>query len=250
MKSSTETRNISGYAVHRTSSLEDFEEWVDSVKDKTETTIYRGQRKGYTLLPNICRKGEPESLLINERALITAFKEKAPRCLQVVPKNDVQWLEVAQHHGLHTRLLDWTSDPYIALWFALNKSEIDNSRPEVWVMNALKTDVINEGDNTRPFSGTRTKVFRAAFEIPRSKAQNGYFTVFKHVEISKNGFVAIEKNKQLKMRISKILIERHAVDRLTKQLNAMGYNEDMLFPDIDKIAASVQASVLSGNDSR
>lgn len=94
-----ETTEIHGHEVHNASSLADFEEWVDRVKDKPEIAIYRGQRKDYPLLPNICREGETASLLENERALLTMFKKEAPRCLQVVPDNDWEWLVVAQHHG-------------------------------------------------------------------------------------------------------------------------------------------------------
>ena len=105
MPLTTESKNIHGHIVQNTDSLAGFEQWVDEVKGKTDTTIFRGQRKNYPLLPNICRDGKPESLLVNERALLTEFKVKAERCLQVVPKSDWEWLVVAQHHGLYTRLL-------------------------------------------------------------------------------------------------------------------------------------------------
>ncbi len=103
-----ESSKIHGHDVHNTESLAGYEQWIDLVKDKTSTTIYRGQRKDYPLLPNICRDGELELLLVKERELLTNFKNKAARCLQIVPKNDSDWLVVAQHHGLHTRLLDWS----------------------------------------------------------------------------------------------------------------------------------------------
>lgn len=242
-----ETTKIHGHVVHNSSSLAGFEEWIDKVKGKTDTTIYRGQRKNYPLLPNICRNSETDLLLVNERGLLTAFKEKAPRCLQVVPKNDWEWLVVAQHHGLHTRLIDWSYDPYVALWFALEKSKQDDSRPEVWVMNPLKGDVIENFKNTRPFSGQRTKVFNSSFGIPRLNAQKGCFVLFKHIENTRNGFVPLEKNKELRKRVGRIRIQNHSVTRIMKQLNAMGYNRDSLFPDIDRVAKLVQQEVLNKN---
>jgi hypothetical protein len=242
-----ETKGIHGHQVHNTSSLAGFKEWVDIVKDKTETTIYRGQRKDYPLLPNICRDGDISGLLENERALLTLFKEKAPRCLQIVPSNYWEWLVVAQHHGLHTRLLDWTFDPFVALWFALEKATNSGSRPEVWVMNALKDDVIEELDSTRPFSGTRTKVFRSNFNIPRLIQQEGCFTLFKHIEKTKSGFVPLEKNKQLRKGLHRVRIQVHAVEKILQQLNEMGYMKSKLYPDIDAVAKDVQKQVLSSS---
>jgi len=242
-----ETTKLHGHTVHNASSLGDFEDWVDLVKERTETTIYRGQRKNYPLLPNICRAGEPKALLENERALLTHFKKEAPRCLQMVPDNDWEWLVVAQHHGLHTRFLDWTFDPYVALWFALEKAPQSDSRPEVWVMNPLKEDVIEKPYRSRPFSGTRTKIFKSNFNIPRLKEQKGCFVLFKHVETSQRGFVAIEKNKQLRKRIARLRIQARAAGQIMKQLKAMDYTIDRMYPNIDKVAKSILDRVVNGN---
>jgi len=213
------------------------------VQGKTDTTIYRGQRKDYPLLPSICRDGETDLLLVNERALLTLFKKKAACCLQVVPKNDWEWLVVAQHHGIKTRLIDWSYDPYVALWFALEKSNLNDSRPEVWVMNPLKEDVIEDLENTRPFSGKRTKVFHSSFGIPRLNAQKGCFILFKHTENRPKGFVPLEENQQLRKRVGRVRIQSHSAERIMKQLKAMGYDRDTLFPDIDKVAKVVQQEV-------
>lgn len=239
-----ETTKLHGHVVYNTSSLGGFEEWVEKVNRKGAITIFRGQRKDYSLLPNICRKGEPASLLVNERALLTEFKKKARRCLQIVPKNDWEWLVVAQHHGLYTRLLDWTYDPYAALWFALERAYENNSRPEVWAMNPLKTDVIETLEGARPFSGTRTKVFNSAFKIPRIKEQKGCFVLFKHMEKSKKGFVSLQKNKQLRKRSDRVCIQQYSAAEILKQLNAMQYDRERLFPNIDEVAKSVQSQVL------
>ena len=241
-----QSSKIRGYETYNASSLGDFEGWIDIVQGKTETTIYRGQKNNYSLLPNICRKGESKSLLINERALLTAFKKQAPRCLQVVPDTDIEWLVVAQHHGLHTRLLDWSSDPYVALWFAIQNADI-LSKPEVWVMNPLKDDVITNKEKPRPFSGNRTKVFKSSFNLPRLNAQKGWFTVFKHIESSSKGFVGLEKNQLMRKRISKVCIQFHNIKDILKQLDVMGYNKDNLIPDIDKVASTIQSNILGAN---
>lgn len=111
-------------------------------------------------------------------------------------------------------------------------------------MNPLKEDVIEKPDHTRPFSGTRSKVFKSDFNIPRLKVQKGCFVLFKHIENSQCGFVAIEKNKQLRKRVARVRIQTHAAKKILGQLEAMGYTETYLYPNIDKVAKKVQHEVL------
>ncbi len=192
------TTKIRGFPDSHITSLADFEEWVDNTKKNSLMTIFRGQRTNWPLIPSICRNSRSELTLIKERDSIEQFKEKAPPCLHLVPKSEWDWLVVAQHHGLPTRLLDWTHNPYIGLWFALERSHLSGSRPEVWSLKPEKEDIILSNEGARPYSGTRTKVFNTSFSIPRVKAQMGCFTLFKHVETSSMGFVPLEKNQRLR----------------------------------------------------
>lgn len=238
------TEKILGHPDWHATSLEDFEEWIDIVQDRTDTTIFRGQRRYWPLLPSISRNHDSEMVLVHERELLEKFKKEAPRTLQLVPKSDWDWLVVAQQHGLPTRLLDWTFDAYAALWFALYKAESDDSKPEVWVMNPLKDDVIQFLDKTRPFSGKRTKVFKPKFNIPRVKVQKGCFTLFKYVERSSKGFVPLERNIYLRKRLERIRISANSLKTILKQLRVMGYTKRMMYPDTDEVARMIKKEVL------
>jgi type I restriction enzyme M protein len=70
-----------------------------------------------------------------ESGLFETFRREACGLLQYVPSDDWEWLSLAQHHGLPTRLLDWTTNLLASLYFAVRANPETDGR--IFALRAL-----------------------------------------------------------------------------------------------------------------
>jgi hypothetical protein len=99
-------------------------EYIDIIEKYCESDyiLFRGQNSDWPLIPKLCRINmRAGSMLDTERLMLEDFKRLSKPFLSKVPTNDWEWIALAQHHGLPTRLLDWSSNPLAALWFAVSE---------------------------------------------------------------------------------------------------------------------------------
>ena len=101
--------------------------------------IYRGLSDiEYELTTSLIRMGGKYAEL--EFHLLRNFKKYAFRS-DIMNNTDWEWLALAQHHGLPTRLLDWTYSPYAALHFATANMEKFDIDGVIW---ALKYEALSD----------------------------------------------------------------------------------------------------------
>jgi hypothetical protein len=104
---------------------------------------------------------KPDGTCHDENQLLQRFRQKAPTLaagMEVPPRSGHtdQWLFLARHVGLPTRLLDWTEGALIALYFALQNSMPHHGRPVVWMLDPAKLNAFSvspeDGNNEFPLT--------------------------------------------------------------------------------------------------
>jgi len=172
--------------------------------------------------------------------MLQDFKLQALPLLRMQPSSDWDWLAVAQHHGMATRLLDWTANPMAALWFAVEKPANNGGPGVVWIFDTENADYAKPENDEDPFSGNRTRLFRPRHITQRIIAQSGWFTVHKYLGKDK-GFIPLERNKLYKRRLTKLLIPAPNFPAIRRELDRLGFNAANLFADLDGLCRHIQS---------
>lgn len=112
--------------------------WNEPLKRFRATGAYRGcSRAGGGLHSSLTRIGGKFG--DRERHLIRNFRKYAHRSF-VGDESLWNWMALAQHHGLPTRMLDWTYSPYVALHFVTDTLSSFKYDGEVWSVNFVETN--------------------------------------------------------------------------------------------------------------
>jgi hypothetical protein len=142
-----------------------------------KNAIYRGQAdEQWALVPSIFRKG---TYGIDHLTRLGDWKRRASRFASPLPTDDVEWLILAQHYGLATALLDWTTGPLVALFFACddrNNRAVDGC---VWWTRRTEFDEVDDTMMIEVFKPIRDRPFliNAVGRNVRSTAQDSLLSL-------------------------------------------------------------------------
>jgi hypothetical protein len=195
--------------------------------------VYRGENStSYPLLPKLGRSELPEGFewADAEATLLDAFKRRSTPFLTSRPLTELQWLTLAQHHGLATRLLDWTLNPLVALYFALTPDDSESDR----VLYALCTDEFLYVDDTEsPFSQGKFVLYEPVHLSPRVGAQRGLFLIHPSPTVP---FTS--------RHLERLVIKGKSVIQMLVDLESLGVSHETMFPGIGGVAKQANAEVL------
>lgn len=191
---------------------------------KDNRWVFRGHGDvSWELIPKAGRKPYSEK---NDLDYFDAWKRRAVEFIGgEKPKNDWEWLAIAQHHGLPTRLMDWTYNPLVAAYFAtMNDLESDA------IIYCHIPDYVLIPENTTPQKYKSVSLFKPSAVVPRISRQSGLFTV--HSDPTKPMDSEVSKES-----LESIVIDKSYRKKLLFELNHYGVNKLNLFSDLDGLSA-------------
>lgn len=261
-------KNISpGYVQVTLNSWKEFLNYVYDDMLDFETYVWRGQRNdNWKLDPTISRLKKTSSQATNynfQRELLESFKLAARGRRGSTPpqlSDENEWWALGQHHGLATPLLDWTTSPFVAAFFAF--SEVSKPQTKYRAIYALHKPSIESWAERKMHSENRKLKLRR--ENRESNGLLGALSLIdvekeidflrplsdeNHRLISQGGLFTISKTGKSVddwirenhpnpaeddggMILIKILIPNSERDKCLRTLNRMNINPLSLFPDL------------------
>jgi hypothetical protein len=191
--------------------------------------VFRGQKQKWALRPSVGRnKGynaSRELQLFNEfRRLASPFVDSSKL------SSDWDWLFAAQHHGLPTRLLDWTSNPLVAAYWACQPSPHGKRDGEIIAVRVADVGILSEQDaKESPFSIQANAFVYPSAIAPRIGAQKGLFSV--HAVPNKNWI--------LRNRTERLTITSGDKAYFLNLLYGLGVDAAMIMADLDGLAKNL-----------
>src|SRR5262249_45857614 len=196
-----------------------------------------------------------------EEHLLRNFIRYSRPHLPTQPVNEWELLITAQHHGMPTRLLDWSYSPLVAAHFATVNGHQRTDRV-VWRLDwrmghrkfgprelAFLTDDLQQAfRKDEPFTPWKLfqkdraqPVFACMIEPPsldaRIVAQSATFTLCSDKYRSFDDFL---NHHGLRNALTKFIIPAEEVSRIRDQLDLAGVDERIIFPDLGGVAARMR----------
>lgn len=228
------------------SSIQEYLNYTDQHFKDGEIRLYRGQQEtswnlDSTLFRLIREQKKIDEFYNIESKIYSDFKTSlASREPSVIERTDWEVLSIGQHYGLPTRLIDWTANPLIALWFSFEQMKTNTNDRAVW---GLVVDKLNLADFRKDnlFHGRFVKVFEPPKKDPRIIAQSAWFSIQNMDLFGNQGgdgipvfnkYNTMNQMEEFEYELIKMVFSNSSRTEILNELDNKGINHSTVFPDL------------------
>lgn len=197
---------------------------------------YRGQADSrWKLLP---KAGRAEFHLPDNRDIgrFNMWRRQAI-AYSPLPDSELEQLALAQHHGLATRLLDWSRNPLVASYFAC--FEYPDQDGAVYILESPFQLFTEEMDLDRLIKKTGIFGYHPKAISPRVLNQKGLFTV--HCEPSRHIDIEKSRNAGDHPNLARLIIPARLKKDILGLLEDYGIDRSFMFPDLDGLSTHINS---------
>lgn len=227
-----------GVASTRLQSWAQFHEFVTDGEFNKPHWIFRGQRSAAWLLEStltreLKKRGgntEAETIVNKHREQFRyAIRGRRGPYPADIEESNLLWA-LGQHHGLATPLLDWTTSPYVALFFvyAENRPETENEDRMVFALNPSLFKYFSEKEGRDHIIEV---VNPLSDENPRLLNQAGVFTTLPYTQDLET-WIREHFRKKCELVLARVALPNADRAECLRALNRMNINYATLFPDL------------------
>lgn len=214
-----------------------FAEFHEVVKQCLEPSywLFRGQENSSWDLRPKCGRGYFKNR--NDKEIFESWKQKSYEYSDWHPDENWNWLALAQHHGLATRLLDWSANPLVAVFFACQNESVDGV---IFAYLGGKRILEKSFKQSDPWDVIEPFVFHPYLKSRRVANQKGSFT------ISGNPYICFSTQIRDNEKLLKIKICKHYKRKFLFELSLYGIDWSFIYPDLDGLSKHINWQVEYG----
>ena len=174
--------------------------------------------------------------------MLEFLKHAAPHLPPSRPENDWDWLSLGQHYGMSTRMSDWSANPLVSLFFAVEVDQKAQATPLVYLY-PIESEIIQRTTDGSPLDIPHTRVIKPVHSH-RAEAQAAWHIVhaIHQLEDGSHHFIPLADMPRHKQRITKIKISEQYVRTIREELSDMGLRHSTLYGDFGSLCRSIAPS--------